>query len=204
MKHVFLKKAKEVFLLCFLAFLLPLPSVAGQFISSEDSLLDERAVGKMEEIAQELFKTTGVKAFLVAKKSAQGKEIVAFEKEFTHDIQPPFVLLTLFLEEKKVDVYASKDLEKAFDKEALLSPLPWKGTIIPLLTTKKKEVGVTPALLNGYADLTDQIAAFYHVTLQNSIGSANKTTISLVRMLVYGFVGSLLIFVFIRRIRKNG
>ena len=84
MKHVFLKKAKEVFLLCFLAFLLPLPSIAGQFISSEDSLLDERAVGKMEEIAQELFKTTGVKAFLVAKKSAQGKEIVAFEKEFTH------------------------------------------------------------------------------------------------------------------------
>ena len=108
------------------------------------------------------------------------------------------------LEEKKIDIYTSKELEKAFDKEVLLSPLPWKGMIIPLLTNKKKEVGVTPALLNGYAELVEQIAASRNVVLDSSIGNANKTTISLVKVLIYGFVGVLLLFVFIRRIRKNG
>ncbi len=203
MKHLLPLKAKALIIFCLFC-LLPLHVIAGEFISNDDALLDERAVVKMEEIAQELFKTTGVRAFVVAKTNGKGQEIVTFEKEFTQDMKPPFVVLTLFLEEKKVDVYASKELEKAFDKEALLSPLPWKGTIIPLLTNKKKEVGVTPALLNGYAELTDEIAAFYHVTLQSSIGNVNKTTIGWVRILVYGFVGSLFIFILIKRMRKHG
>lgn len=86
----------------------------------------------------------------------------------------------------------------------MLSPMPWKGTIIPLLTNKKKEVGVSPALLNGYGDLVDQIASYRKITLESSIGNANKTTISVVRLLVYGFVGSLIVLVIIRRIRNRG
>lgn len=55
--------------------------------------------------------------------------------------------------------------------------------IIPLLTNKKKEVGITPALLNGYAELVEQIAASRNVVLESSIGNANKTAISLVKSL---------------------
>lgn len=196
-------KAKEIFLFCFFLFL-PLQGFAQALIISDALLLDERAIVKMEEMGEELFQKTGVKVFLVAKNSGEGKEIVSFEKEFAQSLPEPFALLTLFLEEKKIDIYTSKELEKAFDKEVLLSPLPWKGMIIPLLTNKKKEVGVTPALLNGYAELVEQIAASRNVVLDSSIGNANKTTISLVKVLIYGFVGVLLLFVFIRRIRKNG
>ena len=197
------KKAKEIFLFCLFLFY-PIHSFAGEFIVSDALVLDERAIMKMEEMGNELFKKTGVRVFLVAKNSGEGKEIVSFEKEFAQTLTEPFALLTLFLEEKKIDIYTSKELEKAFDKEVLLSPLPWKGMIIPLLTNKKKEVGVTPALLNGYAELVEQIAASRNVVLDSSIGNANKTTISLVKVLIYGFVGVLLLFVFIRRIRKNG
>lgn len=203
MNSWFLNKAREIFLFCLFLFL-PLQGFSKVLIISDPSLLDERAIVKMEEMGDELFKKTGIHVFLIAKNSGDGKEIVSFEREFAQTLTEPFVLLTLFLEEKKIDIYASKELEKAFDKEVLLSPLPWKGMIIPLLTNKKKEVGITPALLNGYAELVEQIAASRNVVLESSIGNANKTTISLVKVLIYGFIGGLLLFVFIRRMRKNG
>ncbi len=203
MNSWFLNKAREIFLFCLFLFL-PLQGFSKALIISDPSLLDERAIVKMEEMGDELFKKTSIHVFLIAKNSGDGKEIVSFEKEFAQTLAEPFVLLTLFLEEKKIDIYASKELEKAFDKEVLLSPLPWKGMIIPLLTNKKKEVGITPALLNGYAELVEQIAASRNVVLESSIGNANKTTISLVKVLIYGFIGGLLLFVFIRRMRKNG
>lgn len=196
-------KAKEVFLFCLFCFF-PLFLSAGEYVSADASLLDERAVAKMEEMGEELFKKTGIKVFLVAKNSGQGEDILSFQKRFTQELKTPFVLLTLFLEEKKLDIYHSDGLEKSFDKEAILSPLPWKGTIIPLLTQKKKEVGITPAVLNGYSDIVDQIALSKKITLESSIGSANKTTISWIKVLIYGSVGGLLLFVFLKRIRKNG
>lgn len=201
MLHV---KAKGVFLFClsFLCmFLLPLN--AKEFVIY-DEILDERAATKIQEMGEELYQKSGVQVFLIAKKSGAGEDIISYEKQFASTLSEPYAILTLFLEEKKVDIYHSKGLEKEFDKEAMLSPLPWTGTIIPLLTNKKKEVGVSAALLNGYGDLIDQISAYRKVSLESSIGSANKTTISLVRLLVYGFVGGLLLFILMKRIRKRG
>ena len=102
------------------------------------------------------------------------------------------------------DIYASAGLEKEFDREALLSPLPWKGTIIPLLTSKKKEVGVSPALLNGYAELVEEIAQYRKIELESAIGSANKTTINLVRVLLYSFMAIVIVLIIYRRIKSRG
>ena len=63
---------------------------------------------------------------------------------------------------------------------------------------------MSPALLNGYADLVEQIAASRKIVLESSIGSSNKTTISVVKNLIYGFVGVLVVLMLIRRMRKNG
>ncbi|KFL33523.1 hypothetical protein JU57_11020 [Sulfurospirillum sp. SCADC] len=195
-------KAKRLSLLCLL-FFFPILVFAKEFVIYDETL-EERTAQKIEEMGSELFAKSGVKVILIAKKSAGGENIIAYEQNFAKDLTPPYALLTLFLEEQKVDIYASTGLEKEFDKEAMLSPLPWRGTILPLLTTKKKEVSVGPALLNGYGDLVDQIAAYRNVKLESSIGSSNKTTISIVRLLIYGFVAVLVIIMLIRRMKKRG
>ena len=201
MKTLLHTQAKKLWLLCLIS-LLPVLVFAKDFVVYDD-ILEEKTALKIEEMGQELFAKSGVKVILIAKKNGN-ENILAFEQNFAKDLTPPYALLTLFQAEQKVDVYTSPGLEKEFDREALLSPLPWKGTIIPLLTNKKKEVGVSPALLNGYGDLVDQIASYRKITLESSIGNANKTTISVVRLLVYGFVGSLIVLVIIRRIRNRG
>ena len=194
-------KAQEIFLLCLFS-LVPTFLNANEFVI-HDGILDNRAAAKIEEMGQELYKKSGVKVFLTAKKSAEGEDIVVYEKRLSDTFSSPHVLLTLFLEEKKVDIYASLGLEKEFDKESMLSPLPWRGTIIPLLTEKKKVLDVTPALLNGYADIVDQIADYRKIKLESSIGSANKNTLGIVKILVYGFVAILVILMLLRRRKER-
>jgi len=194
-------KAQEIVLLCLFLFSSTV-ACASEYVH-HDNILDERAVAKIEEMGEELYKKSGVKVFLTAKKSAEGEDIIAYEKRLSAALNSPHVLLTLFLEEKKVDIYTSQGLEKEFDKEGMLSPLPWKGTIIPLLTEKKKVLDVTPALLNGYADIVDQIASYRKIHLESSIGSANKQTLGIVKLFVYGFVGVLVILMLIRRMKER-
>ena len=193
-------KAKWAFFLCLFAFL-PLFGLEKEFVIY-DAILEERTAQKIEEMGKELFLKSGIKVILVAKEKG-GEDIKTFQHTFAQTQNTPFVLLTLFLAEQKVDIYHSQGLVKAFDKEAILSPLPWRGTIIPLLTTKKKEVGVSPALLNGYADIVDQIAASEKIILESSIGSSNTTTMHVAKVLIYGFVAILVLLAFYRRMKKR-
>ncbi|MDD3343373.1 MAG: TPM domain-containing protein [Sulfurospirillaceae bacterium] len=176
--------------------------MAKEFVIN-DNVIEERTAQKIEEMGQELFSKSGVRVYLIAKQNGGGENIIAFEKEFSKTLQTPYALLTFFLQDQKVDIYYSAGLEKEFDKEAMLSPLPWQGTIIPLLTEKKKEVSASAALLNGYADLVEQIAASRKITLQSAIGSSNKTTLMVIKIGVYGFVLVLLLIVLYRRIKKR-
>jgi len=192
---------KKLWLLCLIS-LLPVLVFAKDFVIYDD-ILEEKTAQKIEEMGSELFAKSGVKVILIAKKSGDSN-ILAYEQNFAKDLTPPYALLTLFQAEQKVDVYASSGLEKEFDREALLSPLPWKGTIIPLLTSKKKEVGVSPALLNGYAELVEEIAAYRKIELESAIGSANKTTINLVRVLLYSFMAFVVVFIIYKRMKNRG
>ncbi|QIR75542.1 TPM domain-containing protein [Sulfurospirillum diekertiae] len=202
MKNLLHVKAKKLWLLCFLAFF-PVLIFAKEFVIYDDSL-EERTAQKIEEMGSELFAKSGVKVILIAKKSGEGENILAYEQNFAKNLTTPYVLLTLFQAEKKVDVYQSAGLEKEFDREALLSPLPWNGTIIPLLTSKKNEVSVGPALLNGYAELVEEIAAYRKIELESAIGSANKITINIVRLLIYGFMAIVVILIIYKRIKSRG
>lgn len=201
MKTLLHIQAKKLWLLCLIS-LLPVLVFAKDFVVYDD-ILEEKTALKIEEMGQELFAKSGVKVILIAKKNGN-ENILAFEQNFAKDLTPPYALLTLFQAEQKVDVYTSPGLEKEFDREALLSPLPWKGTIIPLLTSKKKEVGVSPALLNGYAELVEEIAQYRKIELESAIGSANKTTINLVRVLLYSFMAIVIVLIIYRRIKSRG
>lgn len=193
---------KKLWLLCLIS-LLPVLVFAKDFVIYDD-ILEEKTAQKIEEMGSELFAKSGVKVILIAKKSGEGENILTYEQNFAKDLTPPYALLTLFQVEQKVDIYTSKGLEKEFDREALLSPLPWKGTIIPLLTSKKKEVSVGPALLNGYAELVEEIAAYRKIELESAIGSANKTTINIVRLLLYSFMAFVVVFIIYKRMKNRG
>lgn len=173
---------------------------AGVIVVNEN-VVGEKAVQKIEMLGSELKEKTGISVYLVAINSLGEKNMIEYENEIIKTLQEPFALLTLSKDDKQVDIMSSSKIEAFFDKEGILSPYPWTGTIIPLLTSKKGTDNHTAALLNGYADIVEQIAEHHNITLDNAIGSANKETLNIVRIIAYALMGWVFCIVIYRNMK---
>ncbi len=200
MKSYNFKMHKRSFTLLVL-FLFTMTLQAKKFVYNDGVILNKTEV-KIEEMANELYEKTGISAYLLAKKRLDGQSIIEYEKDFAKKINPPFTMLVISLNEQKVDIYNSKDLDEDFDRDGILSPLPWSGTIIPLLT-QKKNYSVSAAMLNGYADMVQQIADSKDIELKSGIGSTNKDMIMVLRLGIYLFLIVVIGWYFIRRRAKR-
>lgn len=81
----------------------------------------------------------------------------------------------------KVDIIGSKGALTLIDKEAVLSPYPGIGSILPILATNKGDI-YNAAILNGYGDMVDRLAQARGIELQHSIGNANRDTINILKI----------------------
>ncbi|WP_281951561.1 TPM domain-containing protein [Nitrosophilus kaiyonis] len=171
-------------------FFIFITSLNASFVIKNDNILPEKTVNKIEELGNELFKKTGVSVYLAAIHSLNGKTIKEYEENLSKNLNKPFILLTISINDKKIDIINSKELNNKFDKEQVLSPYPWSGTILPLLTAKSKnpKANIEAALLNGYADIVEQVANSYNVKLKSAIGSQNKIVYEILKILFYGII----------------
>ena len=196
-----LQKHKKIFtLLVLLLFTVTLQ--AKKFVYNDGVILNKTEV-KIEEMANELYDKTAISAYLLTKKKLNGKSIIEYEKDFAKKLKPPYAILSIVLNEQKVDIYNSPDLVDTFDKSAILSPYPWEGSIIPLLTLKKKYVSVSAAMLNGYADMVEQIANSKDIKLESGIGSTNRNIYFSLQLSIFLFLIAVIGWYFIRRLKKS-
>lgn len=168
-----------------------------------DEIISEKVSQKIESLGAELYEKTRVSVYVAVSKSIGEKSIKEYEKELTKNLKEPFVLLTLAQKEQKVDIVNSKILTDKFDKETILSPFPWNGTIIPLLTAKKENDKYNAAVLNGYADIVEQISQSHNVKLDGALGSTNKNIYHYVKIGIYGFLLFVILRYFIKLIRRK-
>lgn len=173
-------------------------------VFNPDSLLSPEVSAKIEQISNELNEKTGIKTAVYISDSLA--EQTPAELLQSLNFKPPYALLLLSKAVKAkdgsihplVDILASPDVIGLFDKAQILSPLPERGTILPILTSNKGKDIYNAAILNGYADLAEQIAASRNVELKNGIGNANKSFLNLIRYFVYGTI-LLVVFVMIKK-----
>ncbi len=194
------KLHKKIYLLVCLSLAVSLN--AKKFAYNDQVIINKTEI-KIEEMANELYRKTGISAYLLTKKNLNGKSIIQYEKDFAKKLKPPYAILSIALDEKKVDIYNSIDLDNAFDKKTILSPYPWKGSIIPLLTIKKKYVSVSAAMLNGYADMVEQIAKSKNIKLKSGIGSINRNIYFSLQLSIFLFLIVVFGWYFIRKLKKR-
>ncbi|NQY95200.1 MAG: TPM domain-containing protein [Campylobacteraceae bacterium] len=181
--NILLKKAA----LTAVFFLSTLLLAETKFVFSPENLINKKAVIKIEEIGTEIKKKLNINLFLYANETIGGKSMVEYREEIRKQQKDPYVILLFTQKEKKVDIISSKNLENKIEAEDVLDP--FSGTIIPLLITKPKKDAiddrVSAALLNGYADIADQLAQSHHIELTTSIGNANRDIINIMRIIFY-------------------
>ena len=110
-------------------------------------------------------------------------------------------------EAAKVDDVDSVDEDEnvadLVDKDEVLSPRPNTGSILPVLVANKAEDIYNAALLNGYADICERIAASKGIALENAIGSSNRNTLNVLRYFIYGSILLVLgVFVYKKYFKK--
>jgi len=193
------------FLTAALLFLIPFFLQAENYVLINENVIDERAVVKINEMGEELFSKDNISVYAFVKKSADNASLKEYVEDITNGLKTPYVLLLMLSEDRVVDIINSPEVSGKFDKEQILSPIPSHGTIRPLLVIKKDYDGFSAAMLNGYADIVEQIAQSDNVTLSSAVGDTNRETLQYIRVVVYAlFVIVFFIYIYKRVRYRHG
>jgi hypothetical protein len=185
-----------VFLTLLLFFIPTIQASTKRYILSHDELIDPRAIAKINEIGTEVETKTGVKIYLFVKENygiddslsmkEKFEKIKTYENQLLQTINTPYVLLTMSLDQTHLNLFTSPELDSIINKDEILNDY-----IIPLLASKDKNKlfsKVSAALLNGYAQIGDEIAASQNIKLESSIGSGGKTFGTIWKVFMYFIV----------------
>ena len=169
---------------------------AQNFVLNDDNLIDQRAKDKINQIGDEAKSKLGVNIYVYAKstlgldENIKTKEkieaIKNFENQILINVEKPYVLLTIAVEETHVNLLFSDDLKNQINKNEILD-----GYVVPLLASKDKNTlfaKVSAATLNGYAAIADTLAESKNIKLESSIGSSGKVSSTIWRVVMYTLI----------------
>jgi len=198
---MFLKRALRplVFLVVFLPSLL---FARVDIVLVNDGIMPLKEVKKIEEMGIELYEKTKVPVFVAVVKELNATRPVdvidSIKKNYT-----TYILLYFSVKPTAVNIFTSDDAERLIDIDQILSPLPWRGTIRPIMSpafSKDDRVKQKVAIFNGYADIVDQVAKSKGIELASSIGSESKSTFQIIRTIFYAILAFVILqFIFKRK-----
>lgn len=197
-KPPFCRLGVRKFILIFIFLLSQSLALGANFVINNDEILSQKVSIKLNEIGSELYTKSGINLVVGVYKDG---ELEALFKE--QNLSSPYAFLLLIKDKKKVEIFADANTSKLFNKEQILSVNPESGTMIPILVSKNGKDVYNAAILNGYADIAEQIASSLNLQLESSVGNSNKTTLNFLRFFIYGLVAFFIIVIFYKKV-KNG
>ena len=197
-KPPFCRLGVRKFILIFIFLLSQSLALGANFVINNDEIISQKVSVKLNEIGSELYAKSGINLVVGIYKDG---ELEALFKE--QNLSSPYAFLLLIKDKKKVEIFADANTSKLFNKGQILSVNPESGTIIPILVSKNGKDVYNAAILNGYADIAEQIASSLNLQLESSVGNSNKTTLNFLRFFIYGLVAFFIIVIFYKKV-KNG
>ena len=182
------------------------------YILTHDGLIDARAQDKIFEIGNETKAKLKVNLYIDIKennginpkedRAIRKKQMKVKEQEIVKNLEKPYAVLTISIDQLYTNILMSDDLKDIIDRDDILD-----NYVIPLLASKDKNslfAKTSAAVLNGYAQMGDSIAASQNIKLDSSIGSEGKTAGTIWKVFMYTVVvvGLFLYVLIILRERK--
>ena len=187
------------------------------FVLNTGGLLDKRAYVKINEIGNEVKQKLGINIYLDVKGNNginldlniknRIKLMKKKEKELVQNLQKPYVVLTIAVDQQYSNILVSDKIKNQIDKDDVLD-----GYVIPLLAAKDKNTlksKVSAAVFNGYAQIGDSLAEQHGIKLKSSIGSQGKIAGTIWKVFMYtivlfGIIAYTIIILRERKMKKNG
>ncbi|MBF7049236.1 hypothetical protein IY972_04855 [Campylobacter volucris] len=162
-----------------------------------DGVLNQAIEQNITTTSKQIKELTGVDIALALSDKKSFEELRFYE----HNLTSPYILLVFSKASHRVDIFSSEDAANFFDKEKTLSPYPEKGTILPILANPKQKDIYNAAILNGYADIADQVASYFNI--QPFYGNSNRDTLNIMRILIYGFICIAILMLVQRKLKRK-
>ncbi len=167
--------------------------INSKFILKGKESIDPRTIEKIDIMGNELFVKAGVNVYIYASNRYGNEEhgdmkskiefIKSFETDLVKDLENPYVLLTVSLQDKHVNMLSSDELKNVLDRDTILS-----GYIIPLLASYDKNSPVakmSAGLLNGYSAVVESIAESKGVQVDSIINGGGRTFALIWKIFMY-------------------
>lgn len=133
-----------------------------------DAFLNSRSVDFVETISSQLYTKTGVALYVVSVDSLQGEskeDRNKYKKSILAGLKEPYGVIFFIKSHKKIDVILKPKID-SINPDTIITEY-----MVPILIQDKKLSNATlsAAILNGYAQLADEIASYYHQELPDNI-----------------------------------
>jgi len=200
---IFLKRAlRPLFALVLVSPVLLFAQI--NIVLNNDGIMPPKEVKKIEEMGIELYKKTKVPVFVAAVKELNTTKPIDLINSIKQNYST-YILLYFSVKPTAVNIFTSNDAKKLIDIDQILSPLPWRGTIRPVMSpafSKSDSIKQEVAIFNGYADIVDQVAESKGIELTSSVGSESRSSFQIVRTIFYAIL-AFVILQFIFKRKKN-
>ena len=181
-----------------------IPLNANHYVIS-NAFLNQKSVDFVEKISSELYEKTGVRLYIVSVDSlqAEGKqEREKFKTSILKDLNKPYGVIFFIKSHKKIDIVLNPKID-SINSDTIITEY-----MVPILMQDKKlsNPAISASILNGYAQLAEEIANHFHQELPENIivdksGAKNFVHYTFLTMLGMMFLLVIGVYVFGRKKR---
>lgn len=144
-----------------------IPLSADSYVLSND-FLNQRSIDFIQKISSELYEKTGVSLYVACIDflEGEGKDVrQTYKQSILKNLKAPYGVIFFIKSHKKIDVIVEPKID-SIDTQAIVSKY-----MVPILVQDKKlsNATISASILNGYAQLADEIATHFHQELPENI-----------------------------------
>lgn len=179
---------KQIVWLVFMASFHTLLFAKSHFVLyNPNGLIVDKSQDFVEKLSSELKQKTGFSLYVVAVDAigeTSKEERSLWKKSFLDSLTSPYGVIFFFKESRKIDIVMNPDL--GIDRGEIISRF-----MVPILTQDKEmnPSKISAAILNGYAQLADEIASHFGVVLEENLIVDRSGVQDYVHYLVYVMLG---------------
>lgn len=168
---------------------LVLPLFSQNFVLyNPHALIVPKSEAFIELLSTELQEKTGFSLYVVAVDEIQGNDKLhrdLFKKEFLKNLALPYGAIFFFKAQRKIDIILQPSIQ-SIDQNKIIS-----SYMVPILMQDKELSAskISASILNGYAQLADEIASHYGKTLENNLIVDKSGIQDYVHYLIYVMLG---------------
>lgn len=171
-------------------------------LSNPDGLIVPKSEVFIEKLSSELREKTGFSLYVVAVDRIKAKDKTdrdLFKQRFLN-LPPPYGVVFFFKSQHKIDIVLNPSL--GIDKNRIISQY-----MVPILMQEKELTSpkISASILNGYAQLADEIALYYGAHLEENLivdRSGSKDYIHYLVYTIFGITFGLIALLYFSRKRR--